>query len=121
MDEDELWIGWSDITSKDIDNAMAEVIKRGWQEDEWFAGFEQMVKRSEPDADDTDHDADMEDEDKGISEKLHIQRADTMFQSRWDMTEQKRREYVEWKNKMLQRIEEIERSQTTDMEVDSAA
>ncbi|KAI3323930.1 hypothetical protein HD806DRAFT_78232 [Xylariaceae sp. AK1471] len=121
MDEDELWIGWSDITSKDVDKAIAEVIKRGWQEDEWFAGFEQMVKRSEPGAHNADHDVNMEDEDNRISEKFHIQRADTMFQSRWDMTEQKRREYSEWKDEMLQRIEEIERSQTTNMEVDSAA
>ncbi|KAF2968652.1 hypothetical protein GQX73_g4940 [Xylaria multiplex] len=82
MDEDELWIGWSDVTSKDIDKAMAEIIKRGWQNEEWFAGFEEMVKRSEPDAHDPSDDVDMEDEETRISERLHVQRADTMFQSR---------------------------------------
>ncbi|KAI0113533.1 hypothetical protein GGR51DRAFT_546812 [Nemania sp. FL0031] len=122
MDEDELWIGWSDITSKDIDMSMAQIIKRDWQKDEWFQGFEDMVKRSEPDADNSGDgdDADSE-EDSRISEKLHIQRADTMFQSRWDMTDQKRREYREWKDGILQRIEEIERLQVTPMEVDSTA
>ncbi|KAJ8125269.1 hypothetical protein O1611_g8371 [Lasiodiplodia mahajangana] len=121
MDEDELWIGWSDITSKDIDMSMAQIIKRGWQRDEWFDGFEDMVKRSDPDANNSaDEDID-NDEDSRISEKLHIQRADTMFQSRWDMTDQKRREYREWKDGILQRIEEIERSQATLMEVDSTA
>ncbi|KAI1199319.1 origin recognition complex, subunit 6 [Nemania serpens] len=115
MDEDELWIGWSDITPKNIDMAMAEIIKRDWQKDEWFAGFEDMVKRSEADANHSDDDAD-QDEDARISERLHVQRADTMFQSRWDMTDQKRQEYREWKDGILRRIEEIERSQATAME-----
>ncbi|GAP88615.1 putative origin recognition complex subunit 6 [Rosellinia necatrix] len=118
MDEDELWIGWSDITSKDVDTAMAEIIKRGWQEDEWFNGFEEVVRRSLPDANNANDDADKTG-DAGISEKLHIQRADTMFQSRWDMTDQKRREYREWKDGILEQIEEIERSQATDIEVGS--
>ncbi|KAI0537754.1 origin recognition complex, subunit 6 [Xylaria digitata] len=121
MDEDELWIGWSDVTSKDVDKAMAEIIKRGWQNEEWFAGFEEMVKRSEPDENDPGDDVDMEDEDARISERLHVQRADTMFQRRWDMTEQKRRDYHEWKDGILKRIEEIERSQVAAMEVDSTA
>ncbi|KAI1164750.1 origin recognition complex, subunit 6 [Nemania serpens] len=120
MDEDELWIGWSDITSKNIDMAMAEIIKRDWQKDEWFSGFEDMVKRSEADANPSEDDADAdEDEDAGISERLHVQRPDTMFQSRWDMTDQKRREYREWKDGILQRIEEIEQSQATASEVNS--
>ncbi|KAI1281562.1 hypothetical protein F5Y07DRAFT_353090 [Xylaria sp. FL0933] len=121
MDEDELWIGWSEVTSKDIDKAMAEIIKRGWQKDEWFLGFEEMVRRSELGANDAGEDVDMEDEDTKISEKLHVQRADTMFQSRWDMTDQKRREYREWEDDILRRIEEIERSRAAGMEVDSVA
>ncbi|KAI8634459.1 hypothetical protein F5Y19DRAFT_211830 [Xylariaceae sp. FL1651] len=121
MDEDELWIGWTDITSKDVDKAMAEVIKRGWQKDEWFAGFEQTVRRNEPDANRSDGDVDMEEDDPDISEKLHIQRADTMFQSKWDMTEQKRQEYREWKDCILQRCKEIERSKETAIGIDSVA
>ncbi|KAI1108667.1 hypothetical protein F5Y14DRAFT_70949 [Nemania sp. NC0429] len=127
MDEDELWIGWSDITSKEVDLAMAEIIKRNWQKDDWFASFEDMVKRSEPDANhsgddgngnNNNEDAD-QDEDARISERLHVQRADTMLQSRWDMTDQKRREYHEWKDGILRRIEEIEQSQATAMEISS--
>ncbi|RYC54564.1 hypothetical protein CHU98_g11648 [Xylaria longipes] len=121
MDEDELWIGWSDVTSKDVDKAMAEIIKRGWEKDEWFGGFEDMVKRSESDAKGSRDEVDMEDEDSRISEKLHVHRADTMFQSRWDMTDQKRREYREWEDGIMQRIEEIERLQATGAEVDPVA
>ncbi|KAI0451903.1 hypothetical protein F5B21DRAFT_361304 [Xylaria acuta] len=121
MDEDELWVGWSDVTSKDVDKAMAEIIKRGWQKDEWFDGFEDMVKRSEPDAEGSGDDVDTEDEDGRISEKLHVRRADTMFQSRWDMTDQKRREYREWEDGIMQRIEEMERLQTTGVKVGPVA
>ncbi|KAI1424789.1 origin recognition complex, subunit 6 [Xylaria sp. FL1777] len=121
MDEDELWIGWSEVTSKDIDMAIAEIIKRGWQQDEWFAGFEEMVRRSEPDAKNPSDDVEMEDEDTRISERLHIQRADTMFQSRWDMTDQKRREYRGWRDGITKRIEEIEQSQATGIEVHSTS
>ncbi|KAK5629260.1 hypothetical protein RRF57_004975 [Xylaria bambusicola] len=121
MDEDELWIGWSDVTSRDIDKVMAEIIKRGWHNDEWFHGFDEMVRRSEPDAYKNGDDVDMEDEDGRISDRLHVQRADTMFQSRWDMTDKKRQELREWKDGILKQIEEIERSQATDMEIDSTA
>ncbi|KAI0202697.1 hypothetical protein F4808DRAFT_69973 [Astrocystis sublimbata] len=125
MDEDELWIGWADITSKDADKAMAEIIKRGWQEGEWFDGFEDMIGRADVDVNmDVDMDAeDKEDDDDGriYREDLHIQRPDTMFQSKWDMTEQKRREYRQWEDGIMQRIEELERSQATDMEIDSVA
>jgi len=122
MDEDELWIGWSDVTSKDIDKAMAEIIRRGWQKDEWFAGFEQTVKRSNHGPRNGNHEAGTEDEDDHrISENLHVKRPDTMFQSKWDVTEQKRREYLEWKEEVLRRIDKIERLQSTGMEVDSAA
>ncbi|KAI1174533.1 hypothetical protein F4777DRAFT_378934 [Nemania sp. FL0916] len=123
VDEDELWIGWSDIAPKEVDLAMGQIIKRGWQKDEWFAGFDDMVKRSELNASNSgdDDDEDNDNEDENISEKLHIQRADTMFQSRWDMTDQKRRDYREWKDEILQRIEEKEQLQATAMEIDSAA
>ena len=121
MDEDELWIGWSEVTSKDIDKVMAEIIRRGWHKDEWFDDFEEMVRRAEPDADMPDEDGDTEDEDTRISERLHVQRADTMFQSRWDMTDKKRQEYREWKDGILKRIEEIERSQATGMETEPTA
>ncbi|KAI0406397.1 hypothetical protein F4802DRAFT_113762 [Xylaria palmicola] len=120
MDEDELWIGWSDITTKDVDKAMAEIIKRGWQEDEWFDGFENMIKRSELKTKSPGDVVEAGDEDSRISEKLHVQRADTMFQIRWDMTDQKRGEYLEWKDGIMQRIAEIERSQTTSNEIESA-
>ncbi|XXH05240.1 hypothetical protein Hte_011665 [Hypoxylon texense] len=119
MDEDELWIGWTDIKSKDVDGAVAKVVENGWQKEEWFAGIRHLVKAK--DAEKGDRDEEMEDADgRPFSEKLHVQRGDTMLQSRWDMTEQKREEYRTWKQGMLRRIDEIERSRTSEMEIDAS-
>ncbi|OTA57924.1 hypothetical protein K449DRAFT_128894 [Hypoxylon sp. EC38] len=120
MDEDELWIGWEDIKSKDVDSAVAKVVENGWQKDEWFAGIKHMAKIKDAEVD--NEDVEMEDGDeKSFSEKLHAQRGDTMLQSKWDMTDRKRDEYRAWKDGILRRIEEIERSQRSGMVVDAPA
>ncbi|KAI1084557.1 hypothetical protein F5B20DRAFT_567981 [Whalleya microplaca] len=119
MDEDELWIGWTDIRTKDIDDALAKVVDSPWQKEEWFAGIRDMVKADSPE--DGGDDTDMEDGEERITEKLHVQRGDTMLQSRWDMTEQKREEYNLWKEGILRQIEKIERARGPEMEVDAAA
>ncbi|KAI2610772.1 uncharacterized protein GGS25DRAFT_163559 [Hypoxylon fragiforme] len=119
MDEDELWIGWADMRSKDLDGAVAKIVENKWQREEWFAGIENLVKPSDV----TVHDGDIEMEDgdgRPFSEKLHLKRGDTMLQNRWNMTDEKREEYNAWKTNVLLRIEEIERSPGTDMEVDTA-
>ncbi|CAJ2512030.1 Uu.00g076550.m01.CDS01 [Anthostomella pinea] len=117
MDEDELWIGWADIGSKDVDDALTRVVGNGWQRDEWFAGIKNLVATDEPEEEAAD--VEMEDGDGRISEKLHRQRPDTMFQSKWDMTERKREEYRVWKEGILRQIEEVERRQEVGIEVDS--
>ncbi|KAI1404451.1 hypothetical protein F4819DRAFT_124619 [Hypoxylon fuscum] len=122
MDEDELWIGWTDVKSKDIDSAVAKIVESEWQKDEWFAGINQLVKSKAKGPEADDGDAEVDDADgRPFSEKLHVQRSDTMLQSRWDMTDQKREEYRAWKGDMLHRIEEIERSRASEMEVDVLA
>ncbi|KAI1269856.1 hypothetical protein F5Y18DRAFT_371803 [Xylariaceae sp. FL1019] len=123
MDEDELWIGWSDVAAKDVDKAMAEVIKKGWQKEDWFVGFEESLKAAGSDSQELDIEVDdVMEEDEGDGqravEKLHIQRADTMFQTRWDMTDEKRAEYRKWKEEMLRLIKEKDRLRATEMDVD---
>ncbi|KAI0025286.1 hypothetical protein F4780DRAFT_775270 [Xylariomycetidae sp. FL0641] len=110
MDEDELWIGWADIGTKDVDLAIAKVIESGWQKEEWFAGIKYLVDAQHSE-NDGEADVTMEDGDEArMGEELHIQRADTMFQSRWDMTDRKRAEYREWRESILQQIVEIEQN-----------
>ncbi|KAI2602332.1 hypothetical protein GGR54DRAFT_527484 [Hypoxylon sp. NC1633] len=120
MDEDELWIGWTDIRSKDMDSAVSKVVQNGWQEEEWFAGIKYMANAKVVET--HDEDEQMEDgKERSFGEKLHLQRGDTMLQSRWDMTDQKREEYAAWKTGVLCRIEEIERSRGAEMEIDTTA
>ncbi|KAI1389207.1 uncharacterized protein F4822DRAFT_272794 [Hypoxylon trugodes] len=119
MDEDELWIGWADIKSKDVDGAVSKVVENEWQKEEWFAGIKHMVKTNDTEVNEN---VEMENGDeRPFSEKLHLQRGDTMLQSKWDMTDQKREEYQAWKHEMLSRIEEIERSRGSAMEIDAPA
>ncbi|KAL7623620.1 hypothetical protein AAE478_005172 [Parahypoxylon ruwenzoriense] len=120
MDEDELWIGWTDIESNDVDSAVSRVVQNGWQKEEWFAGMAHIVKTkaAEPD----DRDAETEDGDeRPFSEKLHVQRGDTMLQSKWDMTDRKREEYRVWEAEIMRKIEEIERSRGSEIEAGGLA
>ncbi|KAI0384723.1 hypothetical protein F5Y04DRAFT_220056 [Hypomontagnella monticulosa] len=118
MDEDELWIGWTDIKSRDVDGAVAKVVENQWQKEEWFAGIKHLARTKDVEADEEDAEMGGSDE-RPFSEKLHVQRGDTMLQSKWDMTEKKRQEYRSWKDDMLRRIQEIERSRGSEMEVDT--
>ncbi|KAI1800724.1 hypothetical protein F4811DRAFT_537411 [Daldinia bambusicola] len=116
MDEEELWIGWSDIKSRDVDGAVAKVVENNWQEEEWFAGIKHIIKTKTTDGD--GEEVEREDGDDGqVSGKLHIHRGDTMLQSKWDMTDKKREEYREWKDEMMRRIEEFEHSQTSKIDI----
>ncbi|KAI1409950.1 hypothetical protein F5Y13DRAFT_78770 [Hypoxylon sp. FL1857] len=120
MDEDELWIGWEDIKSKDVDSAVAKVVENGWQKEEWFAGIKHMVETKNAEVGDDGVEVEDGDE-RNFSEKLHAQRGDTMLQSKWDMTDRKREDYRAWKDGILRRIEDIEQSRGPGMEVDALA
>lgn len=118
MDEDELWIGWTDTGPKDFDAAVQKVSESGWQSGDWFSSIKYLAKTSDPDEAD---DVQMEDVDDKISEKLHLQKGDSMFQSRWVMTDKKREEYRVWKDEMMRQIEDIETGQEVSTEVDATA
>ncbi|KAI8958867.1 hypothetical protein F5Y11DRAFT_25826 [Daldinia sp. FL1419] len=120
MDEDELWIGWTDIKSRDVDGAVAKVVENDWQKEEWFAGIRNMAQIKNASTD--DQDVQMEDSEEGqFSGKLHLHRGDTMLQSKWDMTDKKREEYRTWKEEMMRRIEEFERTPASEIRIHTAA
>lgn len=124
MDEDELWIGWTDVGTRDIDAAVAKVVESEWQDGEWFTGINQLVSNSTATegyssqhkatgaaAGDENEDVDMHDasqDDGKLAEALHLRKADTMLQSRWVMTDKKRRDYDRWQDEILRRIEAVE-------------
>ncbi|KAI1257361.1 hypothetical protein MGN70_000401 [Eutypa lata] len=119
MDEDELWIGWTDVGPKDFDAAVQKVSESGWQSGHWFSSIKNLA-RTDDDPEDAD-DVQMEDVDEKISEKLHLQKGDSMFQNRWVMTDKKREEYQAWKDEMMLRIDEVEKGERVSTEVDTRA
>ncbi|KAI0095652.1 hypothetical protein F4814DRAFT_181853 [Daldinia grandis] len=120
MDEDELWIGWTDIKSRDVDSAVAKVVEKSWQEEEWFAGIKHIVKVKKASLE--DEDAEMEDgNEERFNERLHIQRGDTMLQSKWDMTDKKREEYRVWKEEIMRQIEEVKHSRIPEVDTYSSS
>ncbi|KAF7536569.1 hypothetical protein G7054_g4404 [Neopestalotiopsis clavispora] len=102
-DEETFWEGWSNISAKDVDDATKTFVERGWQDGEWFAGIQGKSDGHE--------DQEMEDaQDHDDGEKVQVQRGDSMLQGRWTMTDQKRRDYADWKADILKQCLEIEKA-----------
>ncbi|ETS85541.1 hypothetical protein PFICI_03566 [Pestalotiopsis fici W106-1] len=110
-DEEVFWEGWSKIGAKDVDDAAKVFAERGWQDGEWFAGIQGKG--------DSQVDAEMEDaQDHGGGEKAQVQHGDSMLLGRWTMTDQKRRDYADWKADILDQCLEIEKAgQAMDVDV----
>lgn len=123
MDEDELWIGWDDVTAPDVDKALEKIVNSDWQQEEWFTGIENLVRTDRQQEAGAGRDTDIKMGDGGdengdeFSGRLHLHKADTMLQSRWVITDRKRQEYQAWEQEMLRRIEHGESTQGQKMDV----
>ncbi|EOO03600.1 putative origin recognition complex subunit 6 protein [Phaeoacremonium minimum UCRPA7] len=113
-DQDTAWVGWRSIRPRDLDKAVMEVNKRGWLQSDWYQGMQDLADRTNAD--------DLEDEDHDATEQIQsveIRRADSMFQDRYDLLSQRRRDdFKVWKAGILERIAALENS-TVPMEIDS--
>ncbi|KAI1867804.1 uncharacterized protein JN550_006945 [Neoarthrinium moseri] len=118
-DEEVFWEGWSNPTPKAVDEALAKIKESQWQEEDWFAGIDDLVASTHAAG---DRDLEMAGaDDHGSGSKAQIQRGDTMLQSRWVMTDEKREDYRRWKADILSHIEEMEKARGSAMEVDATA
>lgn len=103
---DALWEGWADITDDDFDAAVSRVRENGWLEADWYGGIADVISMG------LQHDGNgIENvyEDGG----LHVQqqRADTMFQEKYDyLSESRREKYETWKTAILGRISALSAS-----------
>lgn len=115
VDEDDAWEGWTNIKSKDFDNAVAQVNERGLLSGDWYHGISDVVKLTQrTHADDIDM---LDDED--VITTVQVRRADTMFQDKYDFLSTTRREdYKVWKKNMLAKIDQLAATGTA-MEVDA--
>ncbi|KAK8087361.1 origin recognition complex subunit 6 [Apiospora phragmitis] len=125
-DEDAAWEGWSDIKTKDIDKTVEKGTKSGWQESGWFGSIRDMVDacgtgKGNKGASNSEDGGGEDEVDDEVMDRMQMQRGDSMFQGRWVMTDRKREEYRHWKEDIMVRIEEIQREQEYEMDVDEAA
>lgn len=113
--EDDAWEGWSHVTAKNINDAVAVVVSRGWQDGGWFTGINDMVnfsRNNDAASDDGDDDDERESREK-------MQGGDSMFQGTWVVTDQKREEYRRWKEGIMKKAAEMKKQQAEDT-VDNA-
>ncbi|KAK1254318.1 hypothetical protein MKX08_008313 [Trichoderma sp. CBMAI-0020] len=100
IEPDALWEGWADITDHDFDAAVSTVRENGWLEADWYDGIADVISM------DVQHDDSVVEnqyEDGGL--QVQQQRADTMFQEKYDyLSESRREEYKIWRAVWLERI-----------------
>ncbi|TDZ74650.1 Origin recognition complex subunit 6 [Colletotrichum trifolii] len=113
LDEDEAWEGWSSTKPRDFDATVKEVGERDWLEADWYRSLGDVVEAGKAIADSRGEGAD------GGFKMGPVRRADTMFQERYDyLSEKRRREYRIWKERILRRIDALEKEGAEAMEVD---
>ncbi|KAL6861001.1 origin recognition complex, subunit 6 [Trichoderma novae-zelandiae] len=101
VEPDFLWQGWADLNNDDFDAAVSMVREKGWLEADWYHGIADVInmKNLQRD-DDVEHGHDEEDTVQGQQ-----QRADTMFQDKYNyLSESRRAEYGTWKEATMARI-----------------
>ncbi|RFU77635.1 hypothetical protein TARUN_4593 [Trichoderma arundinaceum] len=101
LEPDTLWEGWADVANKDFDAAVSRIREKGWLESDWYNGIADVINMDLQQDDDV---ADGQDEEDTL--QVQQQRADTMFQQKYDyLSETRRAEYKTWKDATLARIE----------------
>ncbi|PTB63877.1 hypothetical protein BBK36DRAFT_1180690 [Trichoderma citrinoviride] len=100
VEPDVLWEGWTDLKDDDFDAAVSRVRESGWLETDWYHGITDVMDQNLRQGDDVEHPHEEEDAAQGQQ-----QRADTMFQDKYDyLSEGRRAEYRTWKEATLARI-----------------
>lgn len=119
-DETMFWDGWQEgVKAADLDEAVTEVMKRGWLNSDWYRSIE-FLRDKAGDA----GNGDVKNQDPADTVgTVQITKADTMLQDKFDyLNERRRTEYRHWKAGILRQVELLERGQDkaeNSMDVDS--
>ncbi|KAL6816863.1 origin recognition complex, subunit 6 [Trichoderma camerunense] len=106
VEPDSLWEGWTDVSNDDFDAAASRIRDKGWLEADWYNGITDVINMGMELDDDV---ADGLDEEDAL--QVQQQRADTMFQEKYNyLSEGRRAEYKAWKDATLMRIAELSAS-----------
>ncbi|KAL7950944.1 origin recognition complex subunit 6 domain-containing protein [Trichoderma barbatum] len=103
VESDTLWEGWVDVSNDDFDAAVSRIREEGWLEADWYKGIADVINMSLPQDGDV-----VDDQDEEGALQVQQQRADTMFQDKYNyLSEGRRAEYKTWKDATLARISEL--------------
>lgn len=114
------WEGWEDVTGKDVDGWVMQLSARGWVDLDWFGNIESGAGVERPEAQEEimedGEDGEGEEEEDGDEEEA-VMGLGTMIQDRVDyLSVRKREEYRIWKEGIMERAEEIERTRDGEMD-----
>ena len=112
IEEDIAWDGWQALKNRDFDVAIGLINTNNWLSADWYRGIQDVLGQP------SQGDALGDDEDDQVL-PIQTRRADTMFQEKYNyLSEARQDDYKAWKDKILIRIDNLERS-SDNMEVDS--
>lgn len=100
LTEEDAWEGWTNIKSKDFDDAVAKVNEQAWLTGDWYQGIADVVKLAQ-----RGHVEDVAMLDEETMPKMQVKKADSMFQDKYDfLSDAKRAEYVHWEKDIYAKI-----------------
>ncbi|KAM0248837.1 hypothetical protein ACHAQJ_009301 [Trichoderma viride] len=109
VEPDAFWEGWTDVIDSDFDDAVSRIREKGWLEADWYNGITDVISMNLQQDDDI-----VEGQDEEDALQVQQQRADTMFQEKYDyLSESRRAEYKIWKDATLARISVLSASLET--------
>ncbi|KAE9380553.1 hypothetical protein N431DRAFT_540155 [Stipitochalara longipes BDJ] len=119
-DEEEAWEGWEEVIEKDVNSWRKEIVVKDWRKMDWF---ENIVEGCGVDGEIPSDIDNSEEDDDSISEELgsDFRRAapGSMIQGKYVVTLTKKKEYEEWRDMMLAKIDEMIEDGILDVEMDT--
>ncbi|KAN0119929.1 Origin recognition complex, subunit 6 [Hyaloscypha variabilis] len=107
-EEEEDWEGWEEVVEKDVNSWRKEIVVKEWKKMDWF---ENIVEGCGVDGETPSDTDDNDDDDDDMSEEVEsdFRRAapGSMIQGKYIVTSRKKKEYEEWRDMMLAKIDEM--------------
>jgi origin recognition complex subunit 6 len=107
-EEEEDWEGWEEVFEKDVNSWRKEIVVKEWKKMDWF---ENIVEGCGVDGETPSDTGDDDDDDDDLSEEVEsdFRRAapGSMIQGKYVVTSRKKKEYEEWRDMMLTKIDEM--------------
>lgn len=114
VDQADAWEGWRATGTRDLDSAVKAVAQRGWLEQDWVQGVDDLVQSRAREA--------LEEPTSGVAGGDQNMRAaaNTMFQNRYDyLSRRNLSDLATWKSSILERIKSLEHDPGAQVDIDA--